>query len=66
MPEKNPAAANFGGPGSSHQDREHPEKSPPHGKHPVDDQSTRQSGVSGGGGEPDKHHSHDSSDKSGH
>ncbi|SEP81198.1 hypothetical protein SAMN05216548_101549 [Faunimonas pinastri] len=66
MPDKHSDPENFGGPGSSHQDRKHPEKSNGPGKGPLHDQSTRQSGVSGGGGEPDKHHSHDAGDKSGH
>jgi hypothetical protein len=57
--EKNPDAARFGGPGSSHQNRRQPEKSKPRGEHPVDKQGSRFSGVSGGGGEPDAHHTHD-------
>jgi hypothetical protein len=62
MPHKNPHTDRFGGPGSSQQDRKHPEKGT--GVH--DDQpaagaptSGRDSKVSGGGGERDKHHSHD-------
>jgi hypothetical protein len=56
---KNPATRRIGGPGSSHQNRREPEKSKPRGGHPLDKQSSRFSGVSGGGGEPDAHHSHD-------
>jgi hypothetical protein len=56
---KNPATERFGGPGASHENRKHPEKSQPRGPHPVDKKSTRLSGVSGGGGEPDAHHTHD-------
>ena len=60
---KNPQTERFGGPGSSHQNRQEPEKSKPRGPHPVETQSTRRSGVSGGGGEPDAHHTHDPSEK---
>ena len=60
---KNPEAERFGGPGSSHQNRQEPEKSKPRGGHPVDKQSSDFSGVSGGGGEPDAHHSHNPKDK---
>jgi hypothetical protein len=56
---KNPATERIGGPGASHENRKHPEKSQPRGQHPVDKQSSRLSGVSGGGGEPDAHHTHD-------
>jgi hypothetical protein len=56
---KNPEVEHVGGPGSSHQNRREPEKSRPRGRHPAEGQSTRFSGVSGGGGEPDAHHSHD-------
>ena len=62
---KNPEAERLGGPGSSHQNRKHPEKSQPRGGHPVDKQSPKFSGVSGGGGEPDAHHSHDPRGKAG-
>jgi hypothetical protein len=57
--QKNPATERIGGPGASHENRKHPEKSRPRGPHPVDKQSSRFSGVSGGGGEPDSHHTHD-------
>ena len=60
---KNSEAERFGGPGSSHQNRQEPEKSKPRGGHPVDKQSSDFSGVSGGGGEPDAHHSHNPKDK---
>jgi hypothetical protein len=65
---KNPAAERIGGPGASHENRKHPERSErsrPRGKHPVETQSPKQSGVSGGGGEPDIHHSHDPRGKAG-
>jgi hypothetical protein len=61
----NPAAERIGGPGASHENRKDPEKSQPRGKHPVETQSTKHSGVSGGGGEPDVHHSHDPRGKAG-
>jgi len=61
---KNPATERIGGPGASHENRKHPEKSRLPGPHPVDAQSKR-SGVSGGGGEPDVHHTHDSRGKAG-
>jgi hypothetical protein len=56
---KNPATERIGGPGASHENRKHPEKSQARGQHPTETQSTKRSGVSGGGGEPDAHHSHD-------
>ncbi|MYZ49073.1 hypothetical protein [Propylenella binzhouense] len=65
MPERNKAAERFGGPGSSHQNREHPEQSDPHGPNPVDRKSRKNSGTSGGGGEPDRHHAHDPRGKAG-
>jgi hypothetical protein len=60
---KNPESVRFGGPGSSHQNRQAPEKSKPRGPHPIDKQSPDFSGVSGGGGEPDAHHNHNPRDK---
>jgi hypothetical protein len=65
MPDKHPNTARIGGPGASHENRKHPEKSQPRGPHPIDEQSTKHSGVSGGGGEPDSHHRHDPRDKGG-
>jgi hypothetical protein len=73
MPDKNPDAMRHGGPGSSHQKREHPEKSSPTGKKgggdnsgPVAGQPTNSdhSRLSGGGGERDRHHAHDTANKS--
>jgi hypothetical protein len=65
MPHKNPETERFGGPGSSRQDRKHPEKSEkqpsPAAGEPT---SGRAAGVSSGGGERDKHHSHDPRTKS--
>jgi hypothetical protein len=65
MPEKHKDTARIGGPGASHENRKHPEKSDPRGEHPKATKSTRHSGVSGGGGEPDSHHSHDPAGKAG-
>ena len=48
-----------GGPGASHENRRHPERSQPRGPAPEETKSTRHSGVSGGGGEQDRHHTHD-------
>jgi len=62
---KNPATERIGGPGASHENRKHPEKSKARGRHPLETQSTKQSGVSGGGGEPDIHHSQDPRGKAG-
>jgi hypothetical protein len=66
----NPKVGRYGGPGSSHQDREHPGKNQqPTGRkggggddRPVPGEPTnrRQSRVSGGGGERDSHHTHTS------
>jgi hypothetical protein len=61
MPHKNSSTERFGGPGSSRQDRKHPEKVGRNREvpRPGTPTSGRQSKVSGGGGERDKHHSHD-------
>ncbi len=68
MTGKNEHTGRFGGPGSSHQDREHPDKVQPAGHKgsappdaiPAAGQPTnpRESRVSGGGGERDRHHAH--------
>ena len=61
MPHKNPNTERFGGPGSSQQDRQHPEKFSPREEmtQPGAPTNGRSSKISGGGGERDKHHSHD-------
>jgi hypothetical protein len=61
MPHKNPDTDRFGGPGSSTQDRKHPEKGGREHEQtsPGAPTNGRESRVSGGGGERDKHHSHD-------
>jgi hypothetical protein len=65
MSRKHQQAVRVGGPGASHENRRHPEKTKPRGLHPSQRKSSRQSGVSGGGGEPDRHHSHDPAGKAG-
>jgi hypothetical protein len=66
---QNADAERFGGPGSSHQDREHPGKNkqpsghkkgggPEAGPAPGAPTNARESHVSGGGGERDSHHTH--------
>jgi hypothetical protein len=66
MPRKNPDAERFGGPGSSRQNRQAPKKSrkQTNAPEPGSPTSGRSSRVSGGGGERDKHHSHDTRYKS--
>jgi len=61
MPHKNPDTERFGGPGSSRQDRKHPEKGGREHEEPMPGSptSSRKSQVSGGGGERDQHHTHD-------
>jgi hypothetical protein len=65
MPGKHPETARVGGPGAAHENRKQPKKSRARGPHPTLKKSTRHSGISGGGGEPDKHHSHDPRGKAG-
>lgn len=74
MSHKNPEhVERTGGPGSSHQNRQHPEKSMATGKKGGGDNSgptpgsstnSRDSRISGGGGERDEHHTHDPRTKS--
>lgn len=73
MPNKHEEASRQGGPGSSHQNRQEPEKSAPTGrKHANPPQDTvpgqptnpDRSLVSGGGGERDRHHTRDPATKS--
>ena len=65
-PGKNPEAERLGGPGSSHQNREQPEKSKPRGPHPAERSGEGYASRSGGGGENDRHHTHDPHGKAGH
>lgn len=73
MPDKNPDATGHGGPGSSHQNRQDPSKSAAtghkgggssEGPAPGSPTNSSQSRVSGGGGERDRHHVHDTAHKS--
>lgn len=66
MPHKNPNTERFGGPGSSRQDRDHPEKGGREHERPTPGSPTnaRKSTVSGGGGERDTHHTHDDRSRS--
>jgi hypothetical protein len=66
MPDKHPNTRRFGGPGASHEDRKHPDKPQRQQPHPADTKSYKHSGVSGGGGEKDSHHTHDPQGKAGH
>jgi hypothetical protein len=66
MPHKNPDTERFGGPGSSRQDRKHPEKRGRDLECPAPGTPTndRKSHVSGGGGERDQHHTHNDRERS--
>lgn len=57
---KDPATIRQGGPGSSEQDAKAPLQVK---KPPADSDNRTRSRVSGGGGEHDKHHSHDTARK---
>ena len=48
-----------GGPGKSHRDAKHPEPAERHGPAPGEPTNTDRSRISGGGGEQDRHHTHD-------
>jgi hypothetical protein len=65
MPDNHPNSQRIGGPGASHENRQEPEKSQPRGPHPSAKKSPRHAGPSGGGGEPDSHHTHDPAGKAG-
>ena len=65
MPDKHPDTERWGGPGASHEDASRPKpKDPPRdGRGRDEPTNTRFSGVSGGGGERDRHHAHDDKGK---
>ena len=65
MPDKHPNTERWGGPGASHEDRSEtqPAKPPRGGRGPNEPTNTQFSGVSGGGGERDRHHDHDAKGK---
>jgi hypothetical protein len=65
MPKRHEAAERIGGPGASHENRQHPEKSQPRGPAPQQTKDERHSSVSGGGGERDSHHSKSPAGKAG-
>lgn len=65
MPQKHPDAERIGGPGAAHENRQEPDKSKPRGAPPGRDKQPGLSRVSGGGGEPDRHHRHDPAGKAG-
>ena len=56
MPDKHPNAERWGGPGASHEDRSKPKPDPLVKDADDPDHFERQSNVSGGGGEADRHH----------
>jgi hypothetical protein len=53
-----------GGPGSSHKDATKPDADARHGPEPRQRRTPARSRISGGGGERDKHHTHDPRTKS--
>jgi hypothetical protein len=65
MPKKHSDTERIGGPGASHENRRHPEKSHPRGENPREGKDPHLSDVSGGGGEKDAHHTHDPARKGG-
>jgi hypothetical protein len=65
MPDKHENTKRIGGPGASHENRKHPEKTQERGPHPSERKGSQFSGVSSGGGEPDTHHTHDPRGKAG-
>jgi hypothetical protein len=66
MPEKHENTHRWGGPGSSHEDRTKPEPAKSAPRSPGEPTNTPYSHVSGGGGERDRHHSHDAKGKHDH
>ncbi len=64
MPNKDPDTdRSGGGPGSSHQDKSQPGGDRRHGPEPRQRRTEDRSRVSGGGGERDSHHTHDTRTK---
>lgn len=63
MPDKHPNTERWGGPGASHEDRSKPRPDPLVKDADDPDHFDRQSAVSGGGGEHDRHHGHRDRDK---
>jgi hypothetical protein len=65
MPEKNANTKRIGGPGASHENRKHPEKTMRQSQHPTASHPMHHSKVSGGGGEKDARHTHNAKMKGG-
>lgn len=65
MPQKHENTERWGGPGASHEDasRSKPDDLPRDGRGRDEPTNTQFSGVSGGGGERDRHHAHDAKGK---
>lgn len=63
MPDKHPNTERWGGPGASHEDRTKPKPDPMVKDADDPDRMQPFSHVSGGGGEVDRHHGHDSKNK---
>lgn len=59
MPDKHSDTERIGGPGAAHENAREPEKSRARGTRPEDTKSDRNTGISGGGGERDSHHTRD-------
>ena len=66
MPDKHPNTERWGGPGASHEDRTEKPVKKDDGRVDGEPTNTPYSGVSGGGGERDRHHAHDAFGKSDH
>lgn len=56
---EHPQTERIGGPGASHENRQEPEKSRAARPRPEESKSDKRTGISGGGGERDSHHTHD-------
>lgn len=65
MPHKTSASERIGGPGASHENRDHPERSKPRNAASVERATDARSNVSGGGGKADLHHDRNSRGKAG-
>jgi len=62
---KHPGSIRVGGPGASHENAKEPEKTKARSGKPGGQGAAGHSDVSGGGGEPDSHHTHDTYRKGG-
>lgn len=63
MPEKHENTERWGGPGASHEDRTETQPKASEPRAAGEPTNTAYSGVSGGGGERDRHHAHDAAGK---